>query len=34
LGKQGRQTVPMGPALGDPLVGEDLRHGPGYGPEF
>jgi len=34
LGKKGSQPVPVGPAFRDPLVGEDLSHGPGYRPEF
>ena len=29
LGQQGRETVPVRPALRDPLIGEDLSHGPG-----
>ena len=28
LSQKGRQPVPVGPALRDPLVGEDLCHGP------
>jgi hypothetical protein len=27
LGQQRREPVPVRPALEDPLVGEDLRHG-------
>jgi hypothetical protein len=27
LGEKGSQPVPVGPALRDPLVGEDLSHG-------
>ena len=34
LGQEGRQAVPVGPSLEDPEVGEDLRHGRKWGPEF
>ena len=30
LGQERREPVPVGPALEDPLVGEDLRHGDGF----
>ncbi len=30
LGQQGGQAVPVGTALENPLVGEDLRHGPEF----
>jgi hypothetical protein len=32
LGQQGREPVPMGPPLPNPLVGEDLRHEPELRP--
>ena len=32
LGQQGREPVPVGPALENPLVGEDLRHGVEFRP--
>jgi hypothetical protein len=34
LRQQGGEAVPVGPALRDPLVGEDLGHGRWQGPEF
>jgi hypothetical protein len=30
LGQQGREPVPVGTPLENPLVGEDLRHGPEF----
>jgi hypothetical protein len=30
LSQQGGQTVPVGTPLENPLVGEDLRHGPEF----
>jgi hypothetical protein len=32
LDQQSSQPVPVGPALENPLVGEDLRHGIGFRP--
>jgi hypothetical protein len=32
LGQQSREPVPVGPALENPLVGEDLRHGDEFRP--
>jgi hypothetical protein len=34
LGEERSQPIPVGPALRDPLVGEDLSHGRWWGPEF
>jgi hypothetical protein len=34
LCQQGGEAVPVRAALRDPLVGEDLSHGPDEGPEF
>jgi hypothetical protein len=34
LRQQRSEAVPVGPALCDPLVGEDLSHGRWQGPGF
>jgi len=34
LCQEGCEPVPVWPAFRDPLVGEDLSHGRGAGPEF
>ena len=34
LCQEGSEPVPVWPAFRDPLVGEDLSHEPGEGPEF
>jgi len=34
LRQQDGEPVPVGAAFCDPLVGEDLSHGRGQGPEF
>ena len=34
LCQEGSEPVPVWPAFRDPLVGEDLSHGPAEGPEF
>jgi hypothetical protein len=33
LGEQRGQAVPVGPALENPEVREDLRHGSEFGPD-